>query len=566
MKNSNFKLKLGPKINLIVIGIILFLAVVMGVVVVQQVTSGIKEMATEKARGDLNLGKSYLDAKYPGDWAIKNDMLFKGNEQINENFDLVDELGEKTGDTVTIFQGNKRVATNVQVDGKRAVGTTVSDEVAQVVLEEKKDFFGEANVVGHKYMSGYTPIMDKNGDVIGIFYVGAPQKIIDETISSFMKIFIFVLALVIILSFVVCYIFTRRLTKRLHNISKAMEQAKQGDFTTEIKDHTGDELTELAENFNQMKENLRGMIHRVIETSHRVAASSQELTAGAEQTTKATEQITAAIQEVVAGTENQAMSIAESARSMEEVTVGMNNLASNTTTISESASKTRNHAQDGGKMIQETVQQMDTIHQSVNDSSEAIKLLDERSKQIGEITKTISDIANQTNLLALNAAIEAARAGEHGKGFAVVADEVQKLAVQSQQSSTQISELITAIKNDMIGTYESMEHVKSDVKKGLGIVQKTEENFAGIMSAVEKMEEEIINMASISEEISAGAEQVSATVNGIENVTKSSIKHTQTVSTSTEEQLASMEEILASANSLSSMADALIETVDKFKV
>lgn len=66
MRKKRFRLKLGQKINLIVLGIILSLAVVIGIVVVQQVTSGIKEIATEKARGDLNLGKSYLDAKFPG--------------------------------------------------------------------------------------------------------------------------------------------------------------------------------------------------------------------------------------------------------------------------------------------------------------------------------------------------------------------------------------------------------------------------------------------------------------------------------------------------------------------
>lgn len=566
MRNRKIKLKLGPKINLIVIGIILSLAVVIGVVVVQQVTSGIKEFATEKARGDLNLGKSYLDAKFPGDWAIKDDKLYKGNVQISGNFDIVDEIGEKTGDTVTIFMGNTRVATNVMIDGERAVGTQVSDEVAQVVLEEQKDFFGEANVVGHKYMSGYTPIIDKNGEVLGIFYVGAPQNIIDETIGSFMTIFIIVLAASIVLSFVVCYIFTRKLTRRLTNISNVMDQAKEGDFTADIKDNVGDELSDLAHSFNSMKENLRGMLQHVVETAHQVASSSQELTAGAEQTTNATEQISNSMQEVVDGTEKQVKSIEESARAMEAVSVGMNHLANNTSVISESAIKTRNHAQNGGKLIEETVHQMNAIHHSVNESSEAIQLLDERSKQIGEITKTISDIADQTNLLALNAAIEAARAGEHGKGFAVVADEVQKLAVQSQHSSTQISELIMAIKNEMNDTHQSMEHVKNDVMKGLGIVKKTEENFAGIINAVEEMEEQIVSVASISEEISASAEEVSTSVSGIENTTKNAIKHTQTVSASTEEQLASMEEVLASSNALSTMADSLMERVQKFKV
>ncbi|WP_117170144.1 methyl-accepting chemotaxis protein [Paraliobacillus sediminis] len=562
----NLKLKLATKINLIVLGIILILSTVIGIVVTREITDGVKEFAVEKAKGDLNLAYRYIDNKYPGDWEIENNQLYKGTTLMNDNFEVVDKIGEDTEDTVTIFQGDTRIATNVMLDGERAIGTQASAEVIKSVITNGESFYGEADVAGNQYQTAYMPIENGSGEVIGIFYVGAADEMINSILNSFLVKFLTVLAIMIGISVLLVYIFTRRLRKRLTTIASALELAGDGDFRSEIQDQAGDELSDLATSFNKMATNLKSMMHQVISTSDLVASSAEELTTSAEETSKSTETISESIQQVANGAEHATNSVQESATSLEEVNTGVQAIAENASLISDVGSQATEKAKEGGVFVDNTVKQINEISHSVTQSAKVMKTLENRSQEIGEITEVISNIAEQTNLLALNAAIEAARAGEHGKGFAVVADEVRKLAEQSQISSSQISNLIKAIQEDMVLSNQSIDKVSVDVKEGLNIVKQTEVNFKEIYVFMEQLSEQITDMAATAQEISASTQEVSATVTGITKISNETSMHSQNVAASAEEQLASMEEITASANSLSNLAEEFQDLISKFKV
>lgn len=90
--------------------------------------------------------------------------------------------------------------------------------------------------------------------------------------------------------------------------------------------------------------------------------------------------------------------------------------------------------------------------------------LDKRAQQISSIVSLISDVADQTNLLALNAAIEAARAGDQGRGFAVVADEVRNLAKRTSAATTDISNLVTQMRQDSTASREEIRSFAEQAK------------------------------------------------------------------------------------------------------
>ncbi|WP_414016938.1 methyl-accepting chemotaxis protein [Campylobacter armoricus] len=143
--------------------------------------------------------------------------------------------------------------------------------------------------------------------------------------------------------------------------------------------------------------------------------------------------------------------------------------------ISELAEQNDNLTQEGDSVIENTVQNIQSIADMMNNSSNLVSSLNEQSEEIKNIIQTISDIADQTNLLALNAAIEAARAGEHGRGFAVVADEVRNLAERTGHSVNEITTTINSIRNVTAEVVQSIKDGLSGVNQSVDLAKEARE-------------------------------------------------------------------------------------------
>ncbi|MFA9457539.1 methyl-accepting chemotaxis protein [Halalkalibacter sp. AB-rgal2] len=416
---------------------------------------------------------------------------------------------------------------------------------------------GEESLVAHASIptAGYS------------IYFFTPMNVVlagAETVK-WTSIIIMIIASVIISG--LALVIARNISRPIRQITSHVQNVAKGDLTSEplfIKKE--DEIGALAHHTNQMTEHLKALVEQVNTSTDTVAASAEELSTTSEQTSQTTEQIAGSIQEVAKGSTQQATGVKESLVSLDEVARGVQDMAESASFVSETASTTIEKAQEGGRSVEQNIQQMNVIQQSVLETDDITKKLAVKSKDISNILNVITGIAEQTNLLALNAAIEAARAGSHGKGFAVVADEVRKLAEDSQQSSMQISNIINEIQLDIEHSNESMNAVTSEVSEGLTIAEKTKQQFSEIIELTNQVADQISNMAATSEEMSAGAEEVTAAFNEIAQITEVNSNRTQEIAHSSETQLASMEEVSSSAQGLSHLAAELKEVLAKFKV
>jgi twitching motility protein PilJ len=167
-------------------------------------------------------------------------------------------------------------------------------------------------------------------------------------------------------------------------------------------------------------------------------------------------------------------------------------------------------AHKGGDAVRRTIDGMNTIRETIQETSKRIKRLGESSQEIGNIVELINDIAEQTNILALNASIQASMAGEAGRGFAVVADEVQRLAERAANATKQIEVLVRTIQTDTNEAVVSMERSTTDVVGGALLAEN-----AG--AALEEIEQVSNQIASLVQNISASSRQQTS---GAQNIAR----------------------------------------------
>ena len=201
---------------------------------------------------------------------------------LNRNHDLVDHIrsivfegqvldGRPVG-AVTIFQWDVRVATNViLLNGNRALGTRVSAEVYDQVLENNRSWYSRAFVVNDWYISAYDPIKDVEGRVVGILYVGVLAKKYDQIKENLWKIYGGVSLVGALLVVLVGLIFARRLTSAVEQLADGARRIAEGEPGLRVNEpDSDDELRDLTRAFNSMS-------HSIFDREERLKAARENL-------------------------------------------------------------------------------------------------------------------------------------------------------------------------------------------------------------------------------------------------------------------------------------------------
>ena len=186
-----------------------FICLVLTVLSYFSAVQGFSYALRMKAKSDAAQIAEILDKTYPGEWRLFNGNLYKGEKNLSLANDDMDFLGELSGNNITLFAMNRRIATTFfNDDCSRPIGTAASKEVTDMVLVRGKTYVGTADVLGHKYLCAYKPIKNAVGGVIGMLFVGIPNSTVNLIRISFIKNMVITIAVIaaicsVLISFVI---------------------------------------------------------------------------------------------------------------------------------------------------------------------------------------------------------------------------------------------------------------------------------------------------------------------------------------------------------------------------
>ena len=393
-----------------------------------------------------------------------------------------------------------------------------------------------------------------------------PTNVILKSVNQMGNaLFIIGVAAVIIIIIAILYV-VKRVIAPLAAISNHIKAMSEGDFTIDVKAESNDEIGEMGSKVSDFVASMRNMLRSISDESEKLQAESDN-----------SDRVSKSMYDA---SQSQAEAMKQLNETVDQLATAVNDIAQNATTLATVVSDTRDNSEKANESMKETVEisqkgrqdmeklsvAMTGIEKANNELVESINKVGSASEEITNIVGMIGEIAEETNLLSLNASIEAARAGEAGKGFAVVATQIGKLAQTSAESAQNIGNLIEEVHKligDAVGqanaSAASIQENSELISIAVGTfdqiytnIQESNKLIEAMIQDVEKVDDVATNVAAISEEQAASADEILATsenmVEMADNITRSS------------------QDVADNSHELAGTSQTLTDYVQKFKI
>lgn len=559
-----------------IFSLIVLPVMVLGIIVIMIALTVVKESLVSETEEVLKSAATATLAAYDqnqGDYLeADNGDIWKGSYNISKSDSIVDSIKEKAGVDVTFFYGDKRIMTSAKdKDGNRILGSPAGDKVKKKVLEEGQDYFSKAVSLDGEICYGYyVPVFQDGGDSpIGMIFVGTDKANKDAALNKIVYMIVGVAVFFMLVCILLAAVFTTSITSSLKKSIGMVQSVAKGDLRTQIDGKLlsrKDEIGDLSRAMKELQTEMAQSIVKIADNAKAVMNASGNLEGTARETTQSMREVGDAVTSIAESATEQAaiseqasMHVSDMGERIQRTSREMQEMKQNTKAMQEAE-------EQGAQTLHRLLESNDEVRQLVGEISRQTRQTNESAQKIKEATEIIASIADETSLLSLNASIEAARAGENGRGFAVVAEQIQKLAAQSNESSSRIEEIVSTLISDSNQAVATMEQVAVTIEDQTGQMQATKVITDEVRV---KLKDSLENMKGIEESVSyldSARQEIIKTVDELSEIARQNAATTQEVNANTNLVTENFRQVEGSTEGLKSIADGLEESMQHFSV
>lgn len=569
-KKHTLGLSFRFKMYLLTIFPALIVTTLITIVGINQLNINMNSLSEKRMSNVTNTLAEFYNVFFKGDWSYENGVLMKGDNNLSNSQELLDNIYNQNGIHSTIFYGDTRIITTIKDEnGNNIIGTKASQEVIDKVLKKGEHFFNENVVInGEKYYSFYEPLKDSNNNVIGMIFMGVICRTIKDNIFKAISNVFIMFAVLTIIDLTITLLFTSSILKNLKNSINSLITLDSGDLNIEVKVskiNSKDELGLLANIITNLAQKLKEITGNVKNSANILNSNVKTLNQVAGDTNNAIIDAKKIIQDISKGAMSQAEDTQDAAIKIGEMSTSIDLVVDKVGNLTNLA----NNTQDASSKAKDTMKELISINTQTKNSVDKIvdqsKTNVEATAKINDIVKVISDIAEQTNLLSLNANIEAARAGEQGKGFAVVADEVGKLAQSSSNAAKEIEKIIQDLALKISETSKLTEILNNNTNQQILKLKDTSKNFNNLILDINSIFDETVSINQEVLKVNEIKVGISNIIKNLSTISEENVKSTEETTTSTNVVATLMEDLNKSAKTINSLSTELLNIIAYFK-